>query len=94
MIRQLLIKILETWLYQLKKSECEEQDLQNITSVIQKDLCVNATAADIAASFGKTPKDIHNIINRNRYGGRLRPTRKTTYNFMEMIPFIPKKWFK
>ncbi len=85
--------ILENALTRLRNDKCTQDELDSAYKICKNHLVSNATAKEIAEQFNKDTRHVHDAINRNRYGDKLKPTRKVYFNIAEVLAILPKRWF-
>ncbi len=93
-IKIYLILILENALDRLRNDKCTTEEMESAYNICKDNLITNATASEIAEKFDQKPRLVHDAINRNRWGTKLKPSRKVYFNMSEVLSILPKGWFK
>ncbi len=92
MFKKELIFYLKNALHRLENDECTTEEIESTTKAIRNNVCTYTTIKDVAEQFDKHPRDVHNAINRNRWGNKLKAIRKVFYRANEIYDVAPNKW--
>ena len=93
-LKNYLISFLQNALDRLNNDECTAEEMSSVSSLIKDNVCSYTTIDNIADKYNKPKRAVHDAINRNRYGNKLRPKRVHLYKKDEIEDALPKTWKK
>lgn len=88
---ELLIEILEFYIFKLKAGKCTQQEADSATKVIQENMTIDGTISDFAKFYGVSESNVRAVIARKLIA---KPKRILLYPFHKFIKIIPESWRK
>lgn len=88
---ELLIEILEFYIFKLKAGKCTQQEADSAAKVIQENMTIDGTISDFAKFYGVSESNVRAVIARKLIA---KPKRILLYPFHKFIKIIPQSWRK
>lgn len=87
----LLIEILEFYIFKLKAGKCTQQEAESTTETIVSNMEIDGTISDFAKFYGVSESNVRAVIARKLLA---KPKRILLYPFHKFIKIIPESWRK
>lgn len=87
----LLIEILEFYIYKLKSGKCAQQEAESATKTIVSNMEIDGTISDFAKFYGVSESNVRAVIARKLLA---KPKRILLYPFHNFMKVIPDSWRK
>jgi len=87
----LLIEILEFYIFKLKAGKCTQQEAESATKTIVSNMEIDGTISDFANFYGVSESNVRAVIARKLFA---KPKRILLYPFHKFIQIIPESWRK
>lgn len=88
---ELLIEILEFYIFKLKAGKCTQQEAESATKTIVSNMEIDGSISDFAKFFGVSESNVRAVIARKLFA---KPKRILLYPFHKFIQIIPESWRK
>lgn len=88
---ELLIEILEFYIFKLKAGKCTQQEAESATKTIVSNMEIDGSISDFAKFFGVSESNVRAVIARKLLA---KPKRILLYPFHKFIQIIPESWRK
>lgn len=88
---ELLIEILEFYIFKLKAGKCTQQEAESATKTIVSNMEIDGTISDFAKFYGVSESNVRAVIARKLSA---KPKRILLYPFHKFIEIIPESWRK
>ena len=89
--KDLLIEILEFYIYKLKAGKCTQQEAESATKAVVSNMEIDGTISDFAKFYGVSESNVRAVIARKLFA---KPKRILLYPFHKFIQIIPESWRK
>lgn len=87
--KDLLIEILEFYIYKLKAGKCTQQEAESATKTIVSNMEIDGTISDFAKFYGVSESNVRAVIARKLFA---KPKRILLYPFHAFRKIAPEKW--
>ena len=84
---ELLIEILEFYIFKLKAGKCTQQEAESATKTIVSNMEIDGSISDFAKFFGVSESNVRAVIARKLLA---KPKRILLYPFHKFIQIIPE----
>lgn len=88
---ELLIEILEFYIFKLKAGKRTQQEAESATETIVSNMEIDGTISDFAKFYGVSESNVRAVIARKLLA---KPKRILLYPFHKFIKIIPESWRK
>lgn len=88
---ELLIEILEFYIFKLKAGKCTQQEAESATKTIVSNMEIEGTISDFAKFYGVSESNVRAVIARKLFA---KPKRVLLYPFHKFMQIIPESWRK
>ena len=88
---ELLIEILEFYIFKLKAGKCTQQEAESATKTIVSNMDIDGSISDFAKFYGVAESNVRAVIARKLFA---KPKRILLYPFHKFIQIIPESWRK
>ena len=88
---ELLIEILEFYIFKLKAGKCTQQEAESATKAVVSNMEIDETISDFAKFYGVSESNVRAVIARKLFA---KPKRILLYPFHKFIQIIPESWRK
>ena len=89
--KKYLSEILGFYKYKVDNDLCLDEELEQASRLVEREMDARASIKWIAGYFGKPESHVRNTIARNIIS---KPKRGITYSFQEFLRIVPKTWLK
>jgi hypothetical protein len=88
---ELLIEILEFYIFKLKAGKCTQQEAESATKTIVSNMEIDGSISDFAKFYNVSESNVRAVIARKLLA---KPKRILLYPFHKFIQIIPESWRK